>query len=351
MILFADSADHYTTAQATAKWSSQLHQAGAAGVPGIGSAYGRNGTDGWRFLTNTGFGMDNSWVRKVLPATKGRLGVALAVRGNGGANNGPLIVLLDNATRQCELRVMSDGTILVTRNGVSLGVSGPGKIDGVGGSHRHLEWWTDIANSGNSEVRVDGIAVLTLSGVDLQNTANAYCSVVQIGTNTSFAAGESVEYHVDDIIIMDALGGIHDTFIGDKRIAWFPAFAEGAQNDYVPSTGTNNAALVDENPHTDDTDFVESQVVGDIDYYTINAAIPLTATVDGIQVVTVDKKTDSGTRTVRHKIRFGAGPTVVDGAAYAPGTTYLANVTNFESSIPTPAELNAPMQFGVETVT
>jgi hypothetical protein len=135
-------------------------------------------------------------------------------------------------------------------------------------------------------------------------------------------------------------------------VKWCPASAEGATNDYTPSTGTNNAALVDDNPANDDTDYIESSTVGHIDYVevSVSPAIPAGSTISAVAVVTQDRKTDGGTRTSRHKIRFGSGPTVSNGAAYGATTAYEIHKTIFEDAI-TVSEVNAPMQVGVEVMT
>lgn len=338
-LLFCDSFDHYSNAQLTRKWPAA---AGSfIGSVGPSSSYGRNGTSGVRVFANAA---NDSYLRRSFAANMTTVIMGAGVKMVTGG--GILFAVLDNGTLQCELRTQSDGSLKVTRNGTLLGsVSAPGLLDAS--TFRSVQWKVTISDTvGVAEVKVDNITVITLTSQDTKNTANAYITQYQLGE--VYTAG-TYDHYIDDFWIVDTTGGVNDTYLGDQRVqCCFPA-AEGDQADYTPSTGTNNAALVDETPANDDTDYVESSTVGNIDLYTITVSpsIPTAATVAGVQVCTTDKKTDSGTRTARHKIRYGAGPTTANGADYAPGTAYSINCTPFNNQ-PTPAEVNAPMQIGSE---
>lgn len=338
---YQDGFDHYSAAQVGRWWPNFLNDGGRVLVD---AANGRNGTPGLRLITSAG---SRGYVRRPFVNNTTTVIIGAAVRLSAGAtqSGGILFALLDVATLQVEIRPLADGAIRATRNGTTLGTSAPGLLNTS--THRMVEVKFTVDDSaGVVVVKVDNVTVLNLTAQDTKNTANAYATQYQIGDHN---AGAECDIQIDDFRILTTAGSVNNDFIGDRRSLWCPALAEGDQNDYTPSTGTNNAALVDDNPANDDTDYVESSTVGNIDFYTVTVspAIPTGSTIAAMQVCSTDRKTDGGTRTARHKIRFGSGPTTSNGADYAPGATYNGDYTTFEDAI-TPAEVNAPMQIGIE---
>lgn len=341
-MLRCDSFDFYSSAQLTRYWTI----GGAGNLPSIGAGTGRNGTNclsfthvnsfvDWTFPTNLAEGFQHfalSWTRASTDA------------------NSIIFSVIDNLTTQiyCFLRadrkiqfMRGDGTVLGV---TSAALPAPGIL-----IHVQVRWKIDNS-AGVIHVKFDDVDVLNLTGIDTQVSTNAYGTFLRMG---AAQGGENISNClIDDFIFNDTAGSVNNGFIGDKRVQWCPALAEGAQNDYTPSTGTNNAALVDDNPANDDTDYIESSTVGHIDLVTVTVSpnLPTGASVAAVAVVTTEKKTDGGTRTARHKTRFGSGPTIVDGPAYAPLTTYTIRKSILENAI-TPAEVNAPMQVGVEVLT
>jgi hypothetical protein len=335
-MLRCDSFDFYSTAQISRYWNTSF------GATSIGAAVGRNGTNALHF--------DNEQDRAswTYPSNIVEGFHHFAMQ---WPSNYVFLTLIDNATAQLTFKVRSDRKIEVFRgtgSGTSLGTTSA-SLPTTGLSHIQIRWKIDDS-TGVVVIKIDDTTVLNLTGQDTKNTANAYCTTETLGTDQGFNSG--ITGYIDDYIFCDTAGSVNNGFLGDKRVQWCPALAEGATSDYTPSTGTDNAALVDENPANDDTDYIESSTVGHIDYVTLSVSptIPSGATVSAVAVVTTDKKTDGGTRTARHKIRFGSGPTVSNGAAFGPLTSYAIHKTIFEDTI-TVSEVNAPMQVGSEVMT
>src|SRR5207249_1015486 len=108
-LLFVDSFDHYTTI--TQKWTTF--------VSGSIGAFGANGTNG---LRNTGA---PATLAKTLPGgSKGTLVCGLNFRTSGTAAVGSpfeLVAFRDSGTIQIDVRMKSDNTLQITRNGTVLG--------------------------------------------------------------------------------------------------------------------------------------------------------------------------------------------------------------------------------------
>lgn len=98
------------------------------------------------------------------------------------------------------------------------------------------------------------------------------------------------------------------------------AIADGATTNFTPSTGTNHAALVDESPPNDDTDYNQSSNVGDLDLYEITDMAHTPASIFGVQINLNAKKDDAGTRSIAGVVRSGG--TNYEGGAQALSTSY-----------------------------
>lgn len=334
-MLRCDSFDYYNTSQITRRYSST-----AVIAPAIG-ATGRNGSSAlqiahtntavdWTFPSNIAEGFDHFAV-------------------NAGTSSVAFFYLVDNATVQLTFYLKSDRKIEVRRGTSTVLGTTSGALPATG-TYAHLQiHWKIHSSTGVVRILIDDVEVLNLTGQNTQNSGNAYATVHRWGDNVLSGSTGITAWHFDDFVFNDTGGSDNNTLLGDRRVVFFPADAEGATSDFTPSTGTDNAALVDENPANDDTDYIESSTVGHIDYVTLDVspAIPTGAIIDAVAVVTTDRKTDGGTRTARHKIRFGSGPTVANGADFSPSTSYTIHQTIFENAI-TVSEINAPMQVGVE---
>jgi hypothetical protein len=97
--------------------------------------------------------------------------------------------------------------------------------------------------------------------------------------------------------------------------------ADGANTALTPSTGTAHAALVDDNPANDDTDYNQSSNVGDKDTYDMAALSGNWASIKAVQVLMEARKDDAGARSICSVTRSGG--TDYDGAAQGLTTSYM----------------------------
>jgi len=102
--------------------------------------------------------------------------------------------------------------------------------------------------------------------------------------------------------------------------------SEGNYSDWGPSTGADNAAVVDEIGPNDDTDYVSSSTATQIDSYTKAALTAVAGSVPAVAVNLRVRDDAAGTPTVSTMLRlsstdqFGAADSM--GASY----TYLQQV-------------------------
>lgn len=128
--------------------------------------------------------------------------------------------------------------------------------------------------SGAVEVRINGVTVLTTSGIDTKNGADTYCDRARIYIDYAY---------IDDFYVCDGTGSSLNDFQGICNVvAVFPK-ADTTTIQWDPSTGTTHYNLVDENPPNAATDFVSSSTQTDTDLYEYPALVG-SGTILGLQV-------------------------------------------------------------------
>lgn len=120
----------------------------------------------------------------------------------------------------------------------------------------------------------------------------------------------------DDIYVCDGLGSVNNDFLGDVRVLPVVPVAPGASTGLTSSGGANHAA-VDEMPYSA-TDYVAGS--SGKDTYTAADLPAGIATVHGVQISAVAKKTDAGAMSLRPILRSG-------GVDY-PGSSVPLNLTD-----------------------
>jgi hypothetical protein len=161
-------------------------------------------------------------------------------------------------------------------------------------------------------VRLDGVQVATFTGVTSSLTSDVKTVAVNVGTGTS-----AVQF--DDLYVCDAVdatatqGQPNDDFLGDLKVQTLFPSADGDTTQFTPSTGTNHAALVDENPLTT-TDYNQDAIVGERDMYQLDDLPSGTSTVFGLRLGLYALKSDIGTRLVKPLLKESGGTITTDTA-------------------------------------
>lgn len=301
---FMDGCDHYATADITKKWN-------AAPTAVISSGTGRFGANALQVND-----VATGYLRKTLDAQPTWI-VGFAVLPSAfPLTNTPILQLLDQGSSQVELRVYSDGTLALTRNGAPL-TGGLSTFALRIGAWYFIEVKVTIANSigaNTVQVNVNNVQVINVAtGQQTQQTANATANSIQLSgivTNTNF----------DDIYICDGTGAINLDLLGDCRVVQMLPNGAGDQTDFGVVGSANNWAAVDDNPPDNDATYVFSQTPSQRDLYNLQDLSITGATIKGIQTVVDCRRDDVGARTVAATIKTGG--TIYDGTAFSPGTVY-----------------------------
>lgn len=302
---FVDSFDHYASADFSQKYTS------ASGPPSISAGNGRRSTACLR-LTST---LQN--VLRVLDSQSTWIvGFSFRVSSLPGSD-AAFLTFMDAGTNQCDVRLRSDGTIRVTRNGTTLATSSNSLSTAT---TYYIETKIVINNStGTLEVRVNGSSTnwISITGQDTQNTANATANTIQL---TGVAGGFNTD--IDDLYVCDGAGSTNNDFLGDVRVDCYLPNGNGNSSQLTgsDSNSTDNYLLVDEASQNGDTDYVQSATVNQKDTYAYADMSHNPASIFGVQINMVAKKDDSGNRSICSVIRSGGSDT--DGTSQALSTTY-----------------------------
>jgi len=347
-MLFMESFDGYSTAQLTSgRWNSvTLSVAGTSQAVSAGT--GRYGTQSWR----PGYGVNSGqkvYVRKTFANTATWI-VGMAFRLSALLAR-DILSLRDNTTSQLDLAVRSNGTFEVTRGGTVLGVSDPGALTLTENTYAFLELRATIGPAGSVALRVNGVTLLSLAGVNTQVSANSSANELVLGNlriGLPSAAGTTVDY--DDLYVLDSTGAApHNTFLGDSRVVCLVPIGQEL-TEFTPSAGTNWDAVNEIPPSS--TDYNEAQAVGSRDRLQYQALPALVnPVIYGVQMSLYCTNPDTGPRMIAaHAL---SGGTEMDGVGQAlPGTyNYLQDrfVRDAAGALWTPASLAAG-RFGYKIV-
>lgn len=220
----------------------------------------------------------------------------------------------DSLTNQCNLSVNGVGRLVLTRGGTTL-VTGTQQL--VADSWYMIECQITINNAtGAADIYVDGALEMSVSGVDTQSGANAWCNNVGLSFPSTTASSPGQAY--DDFYICDTTGPapynaplgvirVETTFVGaNVSVAW------------TPLSGTNYQMVDEQNMDLDTT--YNSCSAAAIDLFTHGGLVNTPVTVFAVDVIACVRKTDVTNQGYRTKLVSGA--TTSNGHTMNPATVY-----------------------------
>jgi hypothetical protein len=272
------------------------------------------------------------------------VGFAFRYTQNQGAGTLTILSLLEGANLGVNLRLRHDGDWEVYLGSTLIGAT-VGKCIGAN-AWAFLELKVATSNTGSVEFRINGETVINEPSVDTQPGANSYVNTVRIhGHNVA-----ADQHDFDDLYILDTSGSVNNNFLGSRKVETIFPTAEGSQIDWTPLSGTDNALMVDDNPHDSATTYNTSATSGHRDLYAF-ADMAGTGDIDGIQVVIVSAQSDATPFSIKDVVKSGATVDVGAGQAIG-GTTYVAKQRVLEENPDTTnpwtaSEINSA-EFGIE---
>lgn len=302
---FVDGFDHYS--------SSNMSQKGWVNPTGTLFSPGRFGGNAWSSFNNGN-------ATRIMPSgslSSRVIGFALNPGGNinsvaTGINDFFRVLdsagALSTATTQLQFGI-SSGQVTVYRGvngsgGTLLGTSSGGPTI-MAGLWYYIEIKVTIDNTaGSVQIRIsDGASsttILSLSGLDTQNTANATFDTISLLQVT----GSPGSNGYDDLYVCTLAGSVNNTFLGEVRVQTIYPTSDGHSTQWTPNSGANNFSRVNETLVDDDTSFVSSATPGQIDTYNHGALVSAGAIL-GVQTNITARKDDVGSRSIAADVYDG----------------------------------------------
>jgi hypothetical protein len=257
----------------------------------------------------------------------------------------------DAGSAQVELRVNSSGQLLFTRNGTVLGTTA---LSLASGTTYYIEVKATISDTvGVGVVHVNGVEWLNLSNQDTKNTANATVDSITLGLReNSSQSPTAYTLHFDDTVACDTAGSQNNDFLGDIRVQALLPDGAGNYAQWALTGAATNREAVDEVTPDDDTTYVSSPTVGQMDSYTYGALAAASGNVKAVVHQHLLRKDDAGPRTIRPLTRISAtdyfGSNVNAGDSYS-FIQQIAELSPASAAAWTVSEINGA-EFGQDVV-
>lgn len=342
-LLFADSFDHYATADLLKKYTT-IRTTGGGGIDPTG---GRRGGGAFQIKGSSG----DSIARSITAAATVIVGFAWRPTESGGSRKAILslseasathITLNFNSSNHIEvLRGDSSGTLLAASDNVF-------SVD----SYVYLELKVTIADSGGSfELRANGVVTASGSGIDTRNGGTGVIDRVTLGDARS-SLPSSASSNFDDLYVLNTSGATNNDFLGDVRIDAAVVSASGSSTQFTPSAGANYECVDDPTPD-DDATYVSSSTQGHLDLFNYGDLSHNPPAIFGVQICTLARKDDASAISLQAKSRVG-GVTRSAGGSWSLLDTYAYQMTTIETDPDTSSDwtqsgINAA-EFGFEVV-
>lgn len=199
-----------------------------------------------------------------------------------------------SAVEHLEMQIVNGTHIAFYRGGGTLLASAPGMKQG---KWSYVEVRVVFSNTvGIIECRINGSQVINATGLDtIEGGASTSINAIRLtGARGADSTTATMQWLIDDVYILDTTGAVNNTFLGPIKIETLFPNAEGGTIDFTPSTGTDNSALVDENPRNDDTDYNESaDTASNKDLFAAGNLSVIDSGIVGVQI-TSDARLDAG---------------------------------------------------------
>jgi len=148
-------------------------------------------------------------------------------------------------------------------------------------------------SAGSYQLIVDGVTALSDTGLDSQVFPDAghFIEGRYEGMEWGNQDDTDPDYQFDDMYItLDDASGLNDGVLGPRVVEAITPNADGDTTDWTPSTGTDNYALVDENPPNDDTDYNEAADSSNVtDLYQYTSLSTIVGAVNAVMILTTLK--------------------------------------------------------------
>lgn len=338
MLLWADGFDHYGLDE-TNMTDGPYAQAESVALSTTFKATGTHSLH----INGNGSSTSFSGLRKVLPATKTKMGVACRLYFPGFNTSNyfctPIDFLSDSPIRsQIAVVVDGNGAFRFLRGNWYGAFSELGTLLATTDPLLVADAWNHVEvqvyshdSAGWIRVAVNGVDAYELTGVDTAYNANGIVSVGHHNNADQIFGSNANRPYVDDLFYYDFVGddavdtdfcpqvdgsGKAISYIGELQCMYLPPDGDTAEADWAKSSGSDGFALIDE-VTPNDADYVYSAAAADLSEFALTDLPPEITYVRGLQLLGRMSKSDSGVAMTKFGMKSVAA---TDDAAERPVT-------------------------------
>ena len=330
---FCDSFKHYAAADILAKWTTSATAL-------IASTSGRWGTaclnlaDDGRYVTKS-LDAQATWI----------VGFGFRFTETGDIAT-PLIQFLDGAI--VHVRLMFDeslGIFFFHRGTTEIGVRTTTSLAANVWHYIEAKVTIGDAPDGVASLKINGVDVLTQTGLDTRNAGNATANIIKInGINNQ-------NTYFDDLYICDGSGAVNNDYLGDIKVECLLPTADGATADWTALSGADYTN-VDEALQDGDTTYISSSTANQVDTFAMGNLATSAGTIKGVQYLLMARKDDAGSRSVAPVARPVSTDRVGTTASLADTYAYVREIAELnpeDSAAWEIADING-MEYGVKLI-
>lgn len=342
-LLWCDGFDHYGTDTANMTDGAWAEVRGT-----LTTANPRTGTHSIRFGSASSA---TGQLRRVFGGAKTTVGVGMAawfselpssndtmrIWGFNDNANVPQITIMLQSTGIIEVQSGSVG-------GAKLGDSVTPAITAE--AYTHIECLVTIhPSAGQVEVRVNGVTVISLSGINTDPTGETEISQIVVYPKPNAFIPSDIYY--DDIFCYDGDGSYNNTFIGDRRVLTLFPDADTLQADWSWSAGPTAYQAIDEPSPDEDVTYIfanPGSSPASVSEFSLDDLPAGVSAISALMTVNRMRKTDAGTANVQASIVSASSEAAGADSALTEAYTYYHDVVEVDpdTSAPfTPAAVDA----------
>jgi hypothetical protein len=192
--------------------------------------------------------------------------------------------------------------------------------------YNYFEFGATInATTGMVACRVNGVSVLSATGIDTQYTANAYTNEIIFADTVS---GIGPNFTIDDLYVCDSTTGPGtypcNGFLGDVSVDTVYPSANNAVA-WTPLASANWQE-VSEVAMDSDSSYNYSATAGQVDTFAIGALRAATNLVYGVQVTGAYRKDDASSRTIQQRVLSASTVGAGTAASIPTGYVYISDM-------------------------
>jgi hypothetical protein len=252
-----------------------------------------------------------NWVRKALSGSFSTVGNGFRLWMENlpvSTGRGPAIRFANNINQTImTVHVRTDGGIRVFRGAVNTTLIGEtaGPVL-VANAWQHIEIKaTPDSVAGSVEIRVDGVTVLNLTGVDNQGAAGSIAQVEWL-EHFSGATGNFAQMYIKDLVVWNNTGTYNNDFLGSVFVVNLVPDGDVVLN-WAPSTGSTGWNLLDNSPPLDATQYISADNTPPDAYVcTLTNLPPDITSVRGVMTVQRSRKIDGGDGNLQVSVISGS---------------------------------------------